>query len=115
LGDFFYRTLRPGARPIADAPLVRPLPSSARQSVRPARSPVVPLCLQVSPADGKVLHFGRISGAKVEQVKGMSYSLDALLGKTDSPGTPAAEDVEFETNKRFDGASSRPRHLVTRF
>jgi phosphatidylserine decarboxylase len=75
----------------------------------------VPLCLQVSPADGKVLHFGRISGAKVEQVKGMSYSLDALLGKTDSPGTPAAEDVEFETNKRFDGASSRPRHLVTRF
>ena len=54
-----------------------------------------------------MLHFGRISGAKVEQVKGMSYSLDALLGKTDSPGTPAAEDVEFETNKRFDGACSR--------
>lgn len=26
LGDFFYRTLKPGARPIADAPLVR-LPS----------------------------------------------------------------------------------------
>lgn len=25
LGDFFYRTLQPGARPIADAPLVRPL------------------------------------------------------------------------------------------
>lgn len=23
LGDFFYRTLKPGARPIADAPLVR--------------------------------------------------------------------------------------------
>lgn len=40
----------------------------------------------------------------------MSYSLDALLGKTDSPGTPQAEDVEFETNKKFDGASC---HLST--
>ncbi|KAK9473093.1 phosphatidylserine decarboxylase-domain-containing protein [Dipodascopsis tothii] len=55
LGEFFYRELKPGARPIDDA-------------------------LMVSPADGKVLHLGVIYGRQVEQVKGMTYSLDALLG-----------------------------------
>lgn len=34
----------------------------------------------MSPADGRVTHFGKIVNARVEQVKGMSYSLDALLG-----------------------------------
>ncbi|KAI9510701.1 phosphatidylserine decarboxylase [Russula earlei] len=55
LGAFFYRSLAPGTRPIADAALV-------------------------SPADGTVLHFGAVQGARVEQVKGLTYSLDALLG-----------------------------------
>ncbi|KAJ3023363.1 phosphatidylserine decarboxylase 1 [Thoreauomyces humboldtii] len=58
LGAFFYRTLVPGARPIeTKAPLV-------------------------SPADGRVLHFGLITGERtVEQIKGVTYSLDALLGR----------------------------------
>lgn len=55
LGVFFYRKLKPGARPIAQSPLV-------------------------SPADGTLLHFGTIENAQVEQVKGVTYSLDALLG-----------------------------------
>ena len=55
LGAFFYRALAPGTRPIADAALV-------------------------SPADGTVIHFGAVQGARVEQVKGLTYSLDALLG-----------------------------------
>ncbi|TFY66645.1 hypothetical protein EVG20_g4433 [Dentipellis fragilis] len=56
LGDFFYRRLRPGARPVDPAPLV-------------------------SPADGTILHFGTITDHRcVEQVKGITYSLDALLG-----------------------------------
>jgi phosphatidylserine decarboxylase len=55
LGAFFYRSLAPGTRPIADTALV-------------------------SPADGTVLHFGAVQGARVEQVKGLTYSLDALLG-----------------------------------
>lgn len=55
LGAFFYRSLAPGTRPIADAALV-------------------------SPADGTVLHFGAVQGHRVEQVKGITYSLDALLG-----------------------------------
>ncbi|RDB27290.1 Phosphatidylserine decarboxylase proenzyme 1, mitochondrial [Hypsizygus marmoreus] len=55
LGDFFYRKLKPGARPVDDAILV-------------------------SPADGRMLHFGTIEDLHIEQVKGITYSLDALLG-----------------------------------
>ncbi|QRV74069.1 phosphatidylserine decarboxylase family protein [Ceratobasidium sp. AG-Ba] len=68
LGEFFYRELAEGVRPIANAALV-------------------------SPADGTVLHFGSIThDGRVEQVKGLTYSLDALLGsnsRSPSP-TPAA-------------------------
>lgn len=68
LGEFFYRELADGVRPIADSALV-------------------------SPADGTVLHFGSIThDGRVEQVKGLTYSLDALLGsgsRTPSP-TPSA-------------------------
>ncbi|CAO1620616.1 unnamed protein product [Parajaminaea phylloscopi] len=61
LGEFFYRELQPGARMVdEDAPIV-------------------------SPADGTVLHFGTIQGRRVEQVKGITYSLDALLGLSSSP------------------------------
>ncbi|KAF5373031.1 hypothetical protein D9758_001643 [Tetrapyrgos nigripes] len=62
LGDFFYRQLKEGARPVDDAILV-------------------------SPADGRILHFGTVQDFRVEQVKGMTYSLDALLG-VERPGTP---------------------------
>jgi len=57
LGAFFRRRLKSGVRPVADA------------------------CL-VSPADGKVLHWGVIgSGDSVEQVKGVTYSLKTFLGE----------------------------------
>ncbi|KAI9726464.1 MAG: phosphatidylserine decarboxylase 1 [Chrysothrix sp. TS-e1954] len=57
LASFFYRTLKPGVRPID--------PNSNAL---------------VSPADGKVIQFGTIEQGQVEQVKGVTYSLDALLG-----------------------------------
>ena len=57
LGAFFRRRLKPGARPVAEAPLV-------------------------SPADGKVLHWGVVgSDDAVEQVKGVTYSLKTFLGE----------------------------------
>ncbi|GAV03748.1 hypothetical protein RvY_14131 [Ramazzottius varieornatus] len=56
LGEFFRRRLRPGVRPIDS--------NSAL----------------VSPADGVVLHFGRVEDDCVEQVKGMTFSLAAFLG-----------------------------------
>ena len=65
LASFFYRTLKPGARPLD------PNPNAL-----------------LSPADGKVLQFGAIEGGEVEQVKGMTYSLDALLGTAHPETSP---------------------------
>ncbi|CAG8980379.1 hypothetical protein HYALB_00003943 [Hymenoscyphus albidus] len=63
LASFFYRALKPGSRPLD------PNPNAL-----------------LSPSDGRVLQFGQIVSGEVEQVKGMTYSLDALLG-TDKPET----------------------------
>lgn len=58
LAAFFYRTLKPGVRPLD------PDPNAL-----------------LSPSDGRVLQFGKIEGNDIEQVKGMTYTVDALLGK----------------------------------
>ncbi|KAF8932523.1 phosphatidylserine decarboxylase 1 [Dissophora ornata] len=56
LSEFFYRELKDGVRPVDyNAALV-------------------------SPSDGRVFHFGLVDGSRVEQIKGMSYSLDQFLG-----------------------------------
>ena len=52
--DFFARSLRPGARPLADSDLV-------------------------SPVDGKVVCAGPIRAGRILQVKDRDYSLDELL------------------------------------
>ncbi|KIY66734.1 phosphatidylserine decarboxylase 1 [Cylindrobasidium torrendii FP15055 ss-10] len=74
LGDFFYRRLKEGVRPVDPAVLV-------------------------SPADGRILHFGSIHPHErtVEQVKGVTYSLDALLG-VDRPGSPPPTPVIMHPN-----------------
>ncbi|GAA6000541.1 phosphatidylserine decarboxylase 1 [Rhodotorula paludigena] len=54
MSEFFMRRLKPGVRPVADAPLV-------------------------SPADGRVINFGVIEGGRIASVKGATYSLQALL------------------------------------
>lgn len=56
LGEFFYRELKPELRPIDEN---------------------VPL---VSPADGTVVQMGVITDGQIEQVKGITYSLEAFLG-----------------------------------
>ncbi|KAI1266703.1 phosphatidylserine decarboxylase [Xylariaceae sp. FL1019] len=58
LAAFFYRTLKPGVRPLDPDPHAL-----------------------LSPADGRVLQYGKIEGNDIEQVKGMTYTIDALLGK----------------------------------
>jgi phosphatidylserine decarboxylase len=73
LGEFFYRELKPGVRPVDES------------------------CPLVSPADGTVLHMGVINDKKVEQVKGITYSLDALLGSTRSSSAPH-HVVDFDTH-----------------
>ena len=65
LASFFYRELKPGIRPIDPDPKAI-----------------------VSPADAKVLQFGTIDRGEVEQVKGMTYHLDALLGSVQAGTSP---------------------------
>lgn len=67
LGAFFYRKLKDGVRPVDNAILV-------------------------SPADGTILHFGKVQGMQVEQVKGITYHVDALLG-VERPGSPVSHAV----------------------
>jgi phosphatidylserine decarboxylase len=58
----------------------------------------------VSPADGKVLHFGTIKGLRVEQVKGLTYSLDALLGvdhDTDADPTAPQRAMSVVDGREF--------------
>ncbi|XP_053267851.1 phosphatidylserine decarboxylase proenzyme, mitochondrial isoform X1 [Pleuronectes platessa] len=62
LGEFFRRRLKPA---------VRPLCASS--------------CL-ISPADGRVLHFGQVKNSEVEQVKGVTYSLEKFLGPQEGRG-----------------------------
>lgn len=84
LAAFFYRTLKLGTRPLD------PDPNAV-----------------LSPADGKVLQFGRIEGGDIEQVKGMTYNIDALLGKNtpppsllDGPPGQGPEDEKEGARKR---------------
>lgn len=44
----------------------------------------------LSPADGRVIQFGTITNGEVEQVKGVTYSLDALLGPQHPESSPAS-------------------------
>ncbi|QSL65256.1 hypothetical protein MERGE_002565 [Pneumocystis wakefieldiae] len=69
--EFFYRELKPGVREIDNDALI------------------------VSPADGKVLHFGLVEGRRIEQVKGLSYSLDALIGDS---STLSNNGIAFDKN-----------------
>ncbi|KAF8412971.1 hypothetical protein HHK36_000943 [Tetracentron sinense] len=79
LRDFFVRTLKEGSRPID--------PDSR--------------CL-VSPVDGTVLRFGELkeAGAMIEQVKGFSYSVSALLGATSFLPMIAQADMHEESSEQ---------------
>ncbi|KAJ3156674.1 phosphatidylserine decarboxylase 1 [Geranomyces michiganensis] len=92
LGEFFYRTLKPGARSIDQkAPLV-------------------------SPADGRVLHFGLITlDRTVEQIKGVTYSLDALLGrvKASQDGQPSPSPSPSQKKHLTLAKTSRSAEVVS--
>ena len=76
LASFFYRTLKPGVRPLDDKPSA-----------------------VLSPADGRVLQFGMIENGEVEQVKGMTYTLEALLG-TAPPESSSLPTIQRQGPRR---------------
>lgn len=84
LSEFFTRPLKDGVRVIdPDAPLV-------------------------SPADGRVLHFGRASNSLIEQVKGVNYSMESFTGPpTWIEGSTLRKDLHYsETIKEINDGST---------
>ncbi len=73
LGEFFCRQLKPNSRPIDENSVL------------------------TSPADGTVIHFGQIKNGEIEQVKGLTYSLEALLGPLDFQTTQTTVDRPTNT------------------
>jgi phosphatidylserine decarboxylase len=82
LAAFFYRELKPGIRPLD------PHPNAV-----------------LSPADAKVLQFGKIENGEVEQVKGITYSVDSLLGHI-APRSPNPQDPSLIFAQPKDGQTS---------
>lgn len=73
LAEFFYRKIKPECRPID------------------------PTALLVSPSDGKILKFGKVDNdGKIEQVKGMTYKLEALLGASKSQKLAHSKSLTYE-------------------
>lgn len=69
--DFFTRALKPDARPLAPAPAL------------------------VSPVDGTISQSGPITDGRIFQAKGLSYTVEELLGDVDA--AKAYENGEFMT------------------
>ncbi|KAH8174294.1 phosphatidylserine decarboxylase domain-containing protein [Sarocladium implicatum] len=86
LAAFFYRELKPGSRPLHPDPH-----------------------MLLSPADGRVLQFGQIEGGDIEQVKGMTYSIDALLGK--HTPTPSISSASSSSSIGAQGVEEPQREL----
>ncbi|KAK1654901.1 phosphatidylserine decarboxylase [Colletotrichum phormii] len=84
LASFFYRQLKPGSRPL-----------------HPDSNALL------SPSDGRVLQYGQIEGGDIEQVKGMTYSIDALLGKN-TPTSSIASGWSTPQEAEADKASISP-------
>ena len=74
LAEFFNRSLKSGSRPL----------DSDQHAI-------------LSPADAKVLQFGIIESGTLEQVKGVTYSLDALIGTEDPNHAKKAPNIEVRS------------------
>ncbi|XP_061458744.1 phosphatidylserine decarboxylase proenzyme, mitochondrial isoform X3 [Rhineura floridana] len=65
-----------------------------RRKLKPQARPVCGIHSVISPSDGKILSFGQVKNCEVEQVKGITYSLESFLGpcahKEHSKGKPAS-------------------------
>lgn len=79
LSEFFYREIKPQCRPLD------------------------PTALLVSPSDGKILKFGKVGeDGGIEQVKGMTYKLEALLGASESQKIAHSKSLDFKNHSDED-------------
>ncbi|EEB07858.1 phosphatidylserine decarboxylase Psd2 [Schizosaccharomyces japonicus yFS275] len=99
--DFFYRELRPEARPVDEDSFI------------------------VSPVDGRIVCQGRINNNRIQHVKGLSYSLEALLGGLSSCSPQVvdfddscmypekvAEHMKFATKHEIPNYRQTPRRVT---
>jgi len=85
IAEFFYRKIKPNLRPIDKH---------------------VDL---VSPVDGRVLQFGEIINNEIEQVKGFTYSVQALLGYDGNSKKEKA--LELDRDKIIKSLHRQPSHV----
>ncbi|XP_055107596.1 phosphatidylserine decarboxylase proenzyme, mitochondrial isoform X4 [Symphalangus syndactylus] len=71
-----------------------------RRKLKPQARPVCGLHSVISPSDGRILNFGQVKNCEVEQVKGVTYSLESFLGlrtcTEDLPFPPATSCDSFK-------------------
>ncbi|XP_038229603.1 phosphatidylserine decarboxylase proenzyme, mitochondrial isoform X2 [Dermochelys coriacea] len=77
-----------------------------RRKLKPQSRPVCCYHSVISPSDGKILNFGQVKNCEVEQVKGVTYSLESFLGPCTS-----TEDVQFSQTS---SCNSFQNQLVTK-
>ncbi|XP_037952397.1 phosphatidylserine decarboxylase proenzyme, mitochondrial [Teleopsis dalmanni] len=82
LSEFFTRPLRDGVRVIdKTAPLI-------------------------SPADGKILHFGEATNSVIEQVKGVNYRIESFLGPASWKTETSSDDYAKYIKNKNDGSTA---------
>uniref|UniRef100_A0A452GPN0 Phosphatidylserine decarboxylase proenzyme, mitochondrial n=1 Tax=Gopherus agassizii TaxID=38772 RepID=A0A452GPN0_9SAUR len=77
-----------------------------RRKLKPQSRPVCCYHSVISPSDGKILNFGQVKNCEVEQVKGVTYSLESFLGPCTS-----TEDMQFSQTS---SCNSFQNQLVTK-
>uniref|UniRef100_K7GHD3 Phosphatidylserine decarboxylase proenzyme, mitochondrial n=1 Tax=Pelodiscus sinensis TaxID=13735 RepID=K7GHD3_PELSI len=77
-----------------------------RRKLKPQSRPVCCYHSVISPSDGKILNFGQVKNCEVEQVKGVTYSLESFLGPCTS-----IEDMQFSQTS---SSNSFQTQLVTK-
>ncbi|TFK01100.1 deleted in malignant brain tumors 1 protein-like [Platysternon megacephalum] len=77
-----------------------------RRKLKPQSRPVCCYHSVISPSDGKILNFGQVENCEVEQVKGVTYSLESFLGPCTS-----TEDMQFSQTS---SCNSFQNQLVTK-
>ncbi|XP_070573095.1 phosphatidylserine decarboxylase proenzyme, mitochondrial-like isoform X2 [Ptychodera flava] len=98
---------------IEDLKYYKNLQEFFRRQLKPSVRPVDKERCVVSPADGKILHFGKVERSHVEQVKGVSYSLKVFLGPntwTDNQysGPGYSADVEVSDEEYHKSVAVQP-------
>ncbi|KAM5238445.1 phosphatidylserine decarboxylase proenzyme, mitochondrial isoform 1-T1 [Ctenodactylus gundi] len=86
-----------------------------RRKLKPQARPVCGLHSVISPSDGKILNFGQVKNCEVEQVKGVTYSLESFLGPrtcTEDLRIPSASSHDSFKNQLVTQEGNELYHCV---